>query len=63
MSRQSRNNQDEGIITFVALMLIVVFALPLVGAYFLTKPEKKTLGIILLVVGLVLWVILGVASA
>ena len=56
--------QDSG--TGCLLMALVgIFALPIVGMFLLFQehPDDKTLGAVLMVVGIVIWVIISVASA
>ena len=63
MSRHSRNSKDDGIIKFVAMVILAVILLPFVGGYLSSKPEKRKMGIALVVLGLALWVVLGVVSS
>ncbi len=50
------NNADSGILTFVAILIVSIVAMPLVGIYLLCKPgDSKGLGIALIVIGLILW--------
>lgn len=58
------SSSDSGIITFIACMLIAVYALPVVGIYLLAagKSEgKRILGGVLTVVGIVLWIVAGIS--
>lgn len=61
-NRRRRNcncNGDDGIITFIALMLMLIFALPFVGIYllYLGKTEtQKIIGGIICVVMFLGWI-------
>jgi hypothetical protein len=61
--RRSRSSDDEAIGCLVYAIL-AVFLMPFFGlAFVLGKdPEKKTLGWVLLVVGIILWIVIGVGS-
>jgi len=63
MARRGRGG--GGIDGSLATILLAVFALPIVGLIMLLNSEteeKKTLGGVLLVVGIIIWIILGVVS-
>ena len=54
----SGNNKrsDDGIITFVALIILAIVAMPLVGLYLIFKPNGSTLlGVLLVIIGVILW--------
>ena len=52
------SNSDSGILTFVAIILVSIVAMPLVGIYLLCKPEaSKGLGLALIIIGIILWII------
>ena len=55
--------QDSGI-GCLLMALVGIFALPIVGMFLLFKehPDDKALGAVLMVVGIVIWVIISVAS-
>lgn len=59
MSRKQGNN--DGFTSVLALIFISIFAMPLVGIYFLTsKNDKdKAIGIVMLIVGVIIWLILA----
>ena len=48
-----RNDAEDLVMNFIVLLLV----LPFIGAYFLGKkePEKKMLGGVLLITGIVIW--------
>ncbi len=48
----------------LVLVLLAIFAMPLVGLYFLILGEEdsKVLGLILLIVGIIIWVAAGAAG-
>lgn len=65
MSRGRRSHGDnDGAIGCVVYMMLAIFAMPLVGLYLLCtgRNEQKGLGIALIVVGLIIWVVIGVNS-
>ena len=63
MSRNTKSSHSNDVPDFVIVMLIAFCALPFIGLYLLTVPGKKKLGITLIVVGVILWIVAGVASA
>lgn len=64
MSRYRRRKDDDAAMGLIVLLLLIVFALPLVGLYYLLQndPSKRILGTILLIVGIILWIIVGVGA-
>lgn len=58
------HSKDDGSTGCLAFALLVLFVMPVVGLIMVCSkdPEKKTLGRILLVVGTILWIIIGVGS-
>ena len=53
----------DGIITFLAVVLLAIIAMPLVGGYMLVSGKdegSKLLGGVLLVVGIIVWLIFGI---
>lgn len=63
MSRHSKSSRSNDIPDLVIMMLIAFYALPFIGMYLLTVPGKKELGVTLMVIGIVLRIIVGVATA
>ena len=63
MSRH-RKSSDNGN-TALALALIAIIAMPIFGIYLLTRNNEtdKTWGAILTVLGIILWIVIGVISA
>ena len=62
MSRNNKSN-DSGIGCALVLML-AVFAMPLVGLYLAVageESEQKMLGVVLLIVGIIVWIKIGVS--
>lgn len=62
MSKNSRSN-DSGIGCALMLML-AVFAMPLVGLYLAVAGEEdgqRILGVVLLIVGIIVWIKIGVS--
>ena len=62
MSRHSKSSRNSGVPDLVIMLLIAFYALPFVGLYLLTVPGKKDLGVTLIVIGVVLWIVVGVAT-
>ena len=58
-------SKDDGATGCLAFALLALFLMPVVGFIMVCSkdPEKKTLGWILLVVGTILWIMIGVGSA
>ena len=62
MSRNNKSN-DSGVGCALVLML-AVFAMPLVGLYLAVAGEEegqKVLGVVLLIVGIIVWIKIGVS--
>lgn len=59
-----RNQSNDGLPGCVIILILSVFAMPLVGLYLAVtgKGESKGLGIALLVVGLIIWIVIGCHS-
>lgn len=64
MHRNRRNNSD-GATSALAVVLIALVAMPIFGIYLLTRNNEtdKTWGAVLTVLGIVLWIAIGVMSA
>ena len=67
MARRGGNHRRGrvGIDGNIALVLMLIAALPIVGLVKIIKgntDDEKGLGVILLIIGIVLWIILAVAS-
>ena len=62
--RRYRKSSDSGD-TAIALALIAIVAMPIFGIYLLTRNNEtdKTWGAILTVLGIILWIAVGVMSA
>lgn len=58
-------NKDDGATGCLSFALLALFLMPVVGFVIVCSkgPEKKSLGLILLVVGTILWIMIGVGSA
>ena len=67
MARRGGNHRRGGV-GFdgnIALVLMLIAALPIVGLVKIIKgntDDEKGLGVILLIIGIVLWIVLAVAS-
>lgn len=59
-----RKSSDSGN-TAIALVLIVIIAMPLFGIYLLTRNNEtdKTWGAILTILGIILWIVIGIIGA
>lgn len=62
MARRRRSD-DDAAIGCVVYALLAIFFMPIVGLVLVCgkDPEKKTLGWVLLVVGIILWIIVATA--
>lgn len=63
MSGNKKNN-DEGI-GCILTMIVALIAMPLLGLYFIVagkSSEQRLLGVALLIVGIIVWVKVGMAS-
>mgnify|MGYP003289917185 CR=1 FL=1 len=59
-----KNNSDSGIGCAMVLML-AVFAMPLVGLYLAVtgkENEQRILGLALLIVGIIVWIKIGITT-
>ena len=63
MSRH-RKSSDSGNAA-IALALLAIIAMPIFGIYLLTRNNEtdKTWGAILTVLGVILWIVIGIMSA
>ena len=62
MARGRRSHVDnDGAIGCVVYMMLAIFAMPLVGLYLLCagRDEQKGLGIALIVIGIIIWAVMG----
>ena len=61
--RRNRKSSDGGT-TAIAIALIAIIAMPIFGIYLLTRKNEtdKIWGIILTVVGIILWIALGIGA-
>lgn len=61
----NKRKDDEAALGCVVYAIIGMLLMPIVGLFFVCSKdsEKKLLGWILLVVGVVLWIIVGIGSA
>ena len=65
MRRGRRHSNDDAAMGCIVYLLLVLFFMPIVGLYLVCgkDPEKKTLGWVLLILGVILWIVVGVMSA
>lgn len=62
MSGRQGNGNNDGCSGGLALLFLGIFALPLVGLYLVAaskNEEDKALGIVLMVVGIIIWIVLA----
>ena len=56
-------NSSDGIVSMIAIVILVILATPIYGIYLLTNGKtevQKALGIVLIVVGLIIWLATGI---
>ena len=60
-----KRSNDDGIIGCLVYVLIAIFLMPVAGLFMICgkDPEKRTLGLVLLIAGIILWIILALYSA
>ncbi|MBE5876829.1 MAG: hypothetical protein E7290_08105 [Lachnospiraceae bacterium] len=64
MSRRYRKNDADGM-GCIVILLIAVFAMPLVGIYLALageESEQRVLGVALTIVGILVWIGLGIGA-
>lgn len=63
MSRRRRSD-DDAAMGCIVYALLALFFMPIVGLVlvFGKDPERKTLGWVLLIVGIILWIIIGTGA-
>ena len=65
MSRGRRRSNDDAAMGCVVTAMLILIFMPIAGLVMICNkdPEKQTWGWILLVVGAILWLIVGIGSA
>ena len=65
MSRGRKRSDDDAAIGCVIYLILIVFFMPIVGFALVCgkNPDKKALGWVLLIIGIILWIVVGVMSA
>ena len=56
-------NSSDGIVSIIAIVILVTLATPIYGIYLLNNgktQDQKELGIVLIIVGLVIWLATGI---
>ena len=59
-------NSSDGIVSMIAIVILVILATPIYGIYLLTNGKtenQKALGIVLIVVGLIIWLATGIIGS
>lgn len=56
-----RRNNDDGMLECIAYILLGLFFMPFIGLFLIggKDPDRRILGWILLIAGIILWIILG----
>lgn len=54
--------ENDGAIGCVVILLLAIFAMPIVGIYMMAKGDEtqKGLGLVLTIIGAIIWIYLGV---
>lgn len=62
--RRGRRHSNDDSLGCLVYVLLGIFLMPIVGLVFVCgkDPEKKTIGWVLLVAGVILWIALGIGS-
>ena len=65
MSRGRKRSDDEAALGCIVYLLLIVFFMPIVGLFLVCgkDSDKKALGWVLLVIGIILWIIVGTTGA
>lgn len=65
MSNYHRGRGSDGAVSLILRLFVLFAALPIVGARLLLRedPSKRALGWVLLIIGIILWIIIGVNAA
>lgn len=61
MSGQKSNNDGTGILMFVGILILAIYAMPFVGLWMVLSKnsDKQGLGVVLIVIGVILWIIMA----
>lgn len=64
MANRRQGNSDDGMMGCLAIVILAIIAMPIVGVVMMIskEQEKKTIGLILTIIGVVLWIVIGVNS-
>lgn len=54
--------ENDGAMGCVVILLLAIFAMPIVGIYMVAKGDEaqKAIGIVLTIIGIIIWIYLGV---
>lgn len=60
--RRGRRSDNDTAMGCVVYALLILFFMPIVGLVFVCgkDPEKKTIGWFLLIIGIILWIVIGI---
>ena len=64
MSKDNRSNDSSGL-GCVVMLFVAVVAMPLLGVYLISSAEEdgqRVLGVALLIVGIIVWIKMGMAG-
>ena len=59
-------NSSDGIVSIIAIVILVTLATPIYGIYLFTNgktQDQKALGVVLMVVGLIIWLATGIIGS
>ena len=60
-----KRSDDDAAIGCIVYLLLIIFFMPIVGLFLICRkdPDKKPIGWVLLIIGIILWIVVGVMSA
>lgn len=60
-----KRSDDDAAIGCIVYLLLIIFFMPIVGLFLICgkDPDKKPIGWVLLIIGIILWIVVGVMSA
>ena len=65
MRRGRKGSDDDAATGCIVYLILILFFMPIVGLFLICgkDPDKKPLGWVLLIIGIILWIVVGVMSA
>ena len=61
-----KNKSSDGINSMLAMIILAILAMPIFGIYTVThsaKEDDKTLGIVMFVLGIIIWFVTGIIGS